>query len=791
MAKKKKHKILLIVLCITSVLVLGVVFGIAVYATSNVDFDNDEKLFEASKEENITRFYYDASGNYGKKLDEYVPVEFECLSGAVNKMKWCKYSDIPNVLKNAFIATEDRRFFEHHGINFKRTLGAMFNYIIRSDNNYGGSTITQQVIKNISGDNERTAKRKINEIIRAYHLEYSHSKEEIFELYMNIIPLGEGVAGVSLASEVYFNKLPTELNTEESATIVALTNAPGRYNPYKNYDACLEKRNTVIASMYECGYIDEAEFKRATASPIILNNRVDSGIDVSSWYVETVCNELCADIMERYGYSKDTARIYIQRGGLSVYTTMDYNAQQIIDRYFEDKNNFPSDIENGLNYSFVLCDSESADLRAIEGGVGKKAENRILNFACVKRPPASTLKPLALYAPLIDSGRITWATVFDDVPVKFNVDSTGEYSVYPQNSPQVYDGLIPVSEALANSKNTVAIRLLYLLGVKNAFKGLSDRFDFGKYLLSDKDMSESPLALGQLTNGIPLRALTEAYTSFSADGVLYSGRSYVLCKDRSGKSVIEKGSDGERVFSAECARIMNQLLMGVVEHGTARRITLKDIVDVAGKTGTSGASRDRLFVGYTPYFVGGIWSGYSNSDKSVGVYSQNQIKVWDDIMKLIHENHIGRGEHVKTFSTRGLVRASFCVDSGKCFSPKCIKDPRGSRISYGYFKRGSEPQGECDRHVLCDYDIFLRGVAVNPTFVGFIKEIALLDIPERSFPTQVYITDAEYTWRNMSEINTFGDSHDVPYYIYAIPDGEYVGISKSKKQFNSSNIYRR
>ncbi len=791
MAKSKKQKFLLIFLITVSLLVLGIVFGISVYATSNVDFDNDEKLFDAAKEENVTRFYYDASGWCGQIPEKYIPVEFECISGAAKKMRWCKYSDIPDVLKNAFIATEDRSFFEHHGVNLKRTLGAVFNYVIHSKNNYGGSTITQQVIKNISGDNERTAKRKINEIIRAYHLEYTHSKEEIFEVYMNIIPLGEGVAGVSLASEVYFNKTPGELSTEEAATIVALTNAPGRYNPYKNYDACLEKRNTVILCMHQCGYIDENEFNRATASPIVLNRRSDLGTDVSSWYVETVCDELCADIMERYGYSKETARIYIQKGGLSVYTTMDYNAQEIINRYFEDKSNFPSDIENGLNYSFVLCDSESADLRAIVGGVGRKTQSRILNFASVKRPPASTLKPLALYAPLIDSGEITWATVFDDVPVRFSVDPLGEYIPYPQNSPQVYDGLVPVSSALANSKNTVAIQLLHLLGTQNTYKNLSRNFGFDKYLLSDKDMSESPLALGQLTEGIPLRALTEAYTSFSADGMMYSGRSYVMCKDRNGKTVIEKKREGRRIFSTQCARIMNQLLMGVTEHGTAKRITLKDIVDVAGKTGTSGASRDRLFVGYTPYFVGGIWSGYNNADKSVGVYSQNQIKIWDDVMKLIHEKHIGSDERVRSFSTAGLVRASFCVDSGKYFSPKCIKDPRGSRISYGYFKPGSEPRGECDRHVLCDYDIFLRGVAVNPTFVGFIKEIALLDISERKFPTQIYITDAEYTWRNISEINAFGNEYNVPFFIYAIPEGEYVGISKSKKQFNSSNIYRR
>lgn len=788
--KHKGAKILLLSLLTLSVLLLFSVLGISVYAARSVDFGKDEALFSASKSENITRFYYDKSSYCGKIPEKYEPCEFECISSALTKKAWYSYGEISDVLKKAFIATEDREFFEHHGINIKRTFAALGNYIFHFGSDFGGSTITQQVIKNISGDNEHTARRKLNEIIRAYHLEYTHSKEEIFELYLNIIPLGEGIAGVGLAAMTYFDKEPNELTISEAATLVALTNAPTRYNPYTNYTACLEKRNVIISSMYECGFISEEERDIAQAQEIVLAERKSAERAVNSWFAEAVCNELTKDLMKKYGYSYDTARVLVTRGGLSVYTTLDYDAHNAITAYFENESNFPEEIKNGLDYSMVICDSESADLRAIVGSVGKKSGNFIINNATLPKPPASTLKPLALYAPLINSGRITWSTVFDDVPVSFKQNGDGEYTEYPRNSPGVYDGLIHVANALAYSKNTVAVRLYNILGKEKIYNHLKNDYGFEKIVKdgAKNDMAPSPLALGQLTYGISLKALTEAYTAFPAEGRLYKCRSYVLCFDGEGEKILEKSAEYKQIYTPECARITNQLLCGVTGFGTARSVTLKNIVDIAGKTGTSAGSCDKLFVGYTPYYTAGVWSGYASVGKSVGNYVQSHIKVWDDVMKLIHEKRLSYDEDIRSFSTEGLVRASFCIDSGKTHCDRCMKDPRGERISYGYFLRGTEPQELCDRHVLCDYDVFLRGVAVNPTYRGFIREVALLDIPDRAFPVQIYVTDAEYVYRRVDDELGYGTDASEPYFVYALPEGEYAGISKSKKQFNSSNI---
>ena len=788
--KKKKRAVRFVLLIVTVISLCIVIFamGIVIYARSNVDFEYDELLFNASRSDNVTRFYYDGSGLCGADIDKYLPCEFESLSGEGVKYEWFSYENISDYLKNAFLATEDRRFFEHHGVNVGRTVKAALNYLFHFDSDFGGSTITQQVIKNISGDSEKTPKRKLNEIIRAYHLEYSHSKEEIFEAYMNIIPLGEGVAGVGLASRAYFDKTPDELTVCEAATIVALANAPTRYNPYNDYDACIEKRNIVLGAMMSCGYITEAEYREYTNEPITLARRGAASTDVNSWFVEAVCEELVCDLCKRYGYSKETAGVLVRCAGIHVYTTIDPEIQSILTEYFENKGNFPSEVDDGLNYSMVICNNRS-DLCAVVGGVGKKNANRIKSYALTPRPPASTLKPLALYAPLINSGRITWSTVFDDVPILFNDNGEGGYVPYPRNSPDVYDGLIHTAKALAYSKNTVAVRLYDLRGSMAVFDHLKYGYRFS-YLNEEKDRDIAPLALGQLTSGVTLRELVGAYTAFPAEGVLYEGRSYVLCLDSSGREMIRKEPSGNRLYSKEASRVMNQMLMGVTDYGTARRIRLKYSYDTAGKTGTSALNRDRWFVGYTPYYTAGVWSGYPGNDKEVGMYSQSQIKVWDDVMMRVHSECVNK-ENEQFFSLVGVVKSEYCSDSGHLFSQECIYDPRGDRCRAGYFIKGTEPKMLCNRHVLCDYDVFLRGVAVNPTFVGFLKKVSLLDIPNRSFPCEVLVTDAEYVYRSVDDDVPYGEYYDVPYFINAVPDGVYVGKSKNKRQFNCSNIYRR
>ncbi len=787
--RKKKIFIWLVSIIVGLSVIASAVIGVTyLYVRKNIDFSIDEGLFTKNQTGTLTRFYYNST----PEKNVYTPKELCSIAPFRDKKVWFSYDEIGENLKNAFISAEDRDFFSHNGVNVKRSLYAVANYFLKAKPTFGASTITQQVIKNISGDNEQTVKRKVEEVIRAINIENHHTKEEIFELYLNIVPMGEGISGVGLASEYYFGKLPSELSLEESATIVGITNAPSKYNPHNNYGECLKKRNAVLYSMLDNGVINEEEYETAKNSPLAVMEKHSICDEVNSWFCETVISDVVSDLVKKKNISNSAGRLLVMNGGLTVYTTVDPKIQSILEEYFENLANLPQKCNEGLDFGMVVINSHTSDIVATVGGVGKKTANSITNNILVPHPPASTLKPLALYAPLINRNRINWATVFDDVPVIFNKNGEN-YTEYPKNYPDVYDGLITVSDALRVSKNTVAVRLSKLIGEEKIFKSLTEDFGFNT-LVKEKqingktvtDISLSPLALGQLTYGVSLRKLTEAYTVFAREGVGSNSRSYISVFNSDGELILENTKNEKRIFSIGCARIINQLLMRVVENGTAKSVTLGKTVDTAGKTGTSSADRDRLFVGYTPYYTAGIWCGYPNQNKEISSLDKTHLNVWDEIMLEIHRQTLSYSENTESFSTEGLVYLPYCKASGMIFGDACALDPRGECIDYGYFYPYNKPRGVCNRHVLCDYDELTGGVATDGCDREFVIKTALLDIPDRKFPKEIYVTDAQYVYRRLaSDVPPATDS-SLPYFMNMLGEGEYCGISKSKKQYNSS-----
>lgn len=678
-------------LVISAVLLILITVGAYFFIRGSVDTSRDEALFSLSKSSSVTHFY--ANSSYG---GAYVPVEVDATAFGEARRVWYGSCEISDYIKDGFVATEDREFYNHGGVNFRRTVGAVLSYFTGGER-YGASTITQQVIKNISGDNYLTPMRKAREIVRALELEKNHTKDEILEMYINIAPMSENIAGVGYASDRLFGKEPSELTLAEAATLVGLTNSPARYDPRKNPDACRKRRDHVLNAMLDCGFITEQEFISAVNEPITLTDRDDP--ETRSWFVETALADVTRDLAKKEGISLSAASIKIMKGGYNIYMTEISAVQSALEEYFGDPGNLPNELESGLGVAMCVCDSETGELVGIIGSAGKKSASGLLNLATVPHPPGSTLKPLALYAPLIDLGSVRWSTIFDDSPVEYIIKD-GEEVAYPKNSPDRYDGPISVENALKLSKNTVAIRLYGLLGARRIFTFLEDEFGFDT-LVSRKtdtsgrvltDLASAPLALGQLTEGVTLRALTEAYTVFPSEGIKHSPRSYVTVTDKNGNTVLEAEAGGRRVFSKEGARLMNQLLMNVVADGTAKRITLKHTVDTAGKTGTSSAERDKLFVGYTPYFTAGIWCGYPSGRESVGSISPSHLQMWDEVMVKLHDG-VGSERH---FSTDGLLRGEFCLDSGLLPTDDCLLDPRADRISHGFFLPGTLPGEYCE-----------------------------------------------------------------------------------------------
>lgn len=767
---------LLLIGCVSAI----AIFGIAIYAQVCIDEKADIAMFEAARGESVTRLYA------GEGEEATV---FEEVRLSEHRKDWVKIEDIAPCLKEAFLAAEDREFYRHRGVNLLRTARAAVNRVTGRAPVFGASTITQQVIKNISGDSELTLRRKWNEILRAARLEHRYAKDEIFEVYMNIVPLGENCIGVGAGSEVYFGKPPSRLELSEAATLVGITNAPTRYHPHKHPTACLEKRNRVLYAMYDAGYIDNATYSEAVSKPLAVLPQKEDKQPVCSWFAETVLSDIERDLVQTYGMTKGAASRLISRGGLQVYTTVDPTVQQILTRAFEKKQ-----AEDGIAYAMVVCDSRNGDLRGIVGNVGAKRANLLLNHATVPHVPGSALKPIALYAPLLDEGRITCATVFDDVPLRFT-EEEGNFVPYPQNYPARYDGLTTVSDALRLSKNTVALRLYEMRGAESIYRTLVHdlrldgivRSATGKDGRRLTDLSSAPLALGQLSYGVPLRGLTEAYVTFPSDGVFYGARSYFCVKDAAGNTLLSSDPAEKRqtrVFAPATARMMSQMLSEVTQDGTARSLTLGELIAVGGKTGTSGGDRDRLFVGFTPYYTAGIWCGYADGTRSLSGRSRDHLALWDEVMREIHVA-TDRADHTG-FCTDGLVRCGYCRDSGALFCPSCLADPRGDRLREGYFTEQTLPRTACTRHVPVLYDAVTGAVAHVGCPVEDVKVVSLLRMPQRAFPVQITVSDAEYTALELSDDIPLGESFDVPYFIHGLPSGCYCGIGRHEKQFNSA-----
>lgn len=763
------------ILFATLILSVAVLFAIEL---NKVDTPLDESLFLSSYEGGAR--YYESVCDF-ESLNEYNPTLIFTDINRDEVRLALEPSDIPEAIKLGFIATEDRKFYSHKGVDIKRTTLALLNYLFHFDKEFGASTITQQLIKNISGKNERTISRKFTELARSVSIERRHSKDEILLAYINIVPMGENAYGIGAGAYTYFGKTPKELTLAECAMLVGITNAPTRFNPYTDYSACISRRNDVLFCMRECGYIDEGEYEVAINTPLTVIKRRKGQTRVSNWFFETAREDACAILSRELGISPERARLLLNNGGLHIYTTVNSKIQGVLENYFESDALLKNEREAGLQASFTVCDSANGRLLGIIGSIGKKTQDKLINHATSPHTPGSSLKPLALYAPLLDRRIITPATVFDDVPISFD-----KGRAYPKNYPNIYSGLTTVRDALKNSKNTIAMRLYSILGAEKIYKSLKEDFGFDTLTKGGggvTDLAPAPLALGQLTYGVSPRALTEAYTVLANEGVRVKPTSIMAIYSRDGSVIYEYKQDSRRIFSEEGARLTTQLLANVVKEGTASTVTLKNYYDTAGKTGTSGEDRDRVFVGYTPYYTAGIWMGYANSDRAIGKVSTGHLKIWDEVMKEIHRVTLSSLDDYKLrhFSTKGLKRCSFCRDSGMLCAKSCGYDSRGEREMSEYFISGTEPKGECAKHILVLYDKSAEALANRRCPVDSLIPIALVRVEDRSFPYEIIVEDGGFVFREM-KTGAYTEDGELPYFYGELPPLTYAGKSSGRQK---------
>ena len=611
-----------VLVLLTTMLLFVCIFAFYV-KTSLVD-ELDISLDDFSLSESST--VYDSEGNV-----------LATLSGSENRI-WVDYKDIPEDLEHALVAIEDKRFYDHKGVDWYRTVGAVFNMFLGMRDNFGGSTITQQLIKNLTGDNEVTVQRKLVEIFRALEFEKKYDKEEIIEWYLNAVYFGEGCNGIYTAAQTYFGKEPSELSLAECASIVGIVNLPTYYSPFYSVENNKTRQETVLREMYEQGYITYDEYTEAVNEELVFV-RSETEVatqEIYSYYVEAVIDDVIADLMEVRGVNYETAQTLIYSGGYQIYTCCDTRIQGIVDSVYEDIESFPRPYYTvtgqQLQSAIVIMDPYTGEIVAMSGGVGEKTGNLVLNRATdSQRPPGSSFKPLAVYAPAFDLGIITQNTLVNDAgPDEVQLEHT---SWYPNNADYSYMGIITIRTALINSRNTVSAQILDKIGLEASYSFLRD--NLGITSMVDADYNYAPLALGQLTNGITVREMAQAYSAFVNDGMFTESITYTQVIDSNGNLVLDNQPETHQAMRPNTAYNIIDMLQDAATYGTGSEANFYTM-PVAGKTGSSTDYWDRWFAGMTPYYVGVVWTGFDQPEHMY-VSGNPAAQVWNRIMRQVHD----------------------------------------------------------------------------------------------------------------------------------------------------------
>ena len=822
-----------------TVLLIGLITGVivgtvfAIYINNYLDLEFDASTIVTVNQDSATRIYYmdyETAEDRQNRIGTAVEIEDQQLSSSDNKIA-VSYKQLPKNLINAFVSIEDKRFFDHNGVDWITTAKAVSKFIFGGSG--GGSTITQQLIKNVTGEDEVTIQRKVEEIFRALNLETKKSKEEILEAYMNIIYLGQGQTGVQQAANYYFGKDVSELSLVECAAIASIVKNPSQYNPESHEDDFYvtnssgeeikregnsSRRWVVLQEMYNNGYITEAECKAAQNEPLVLAEHNDEeetlgdGMTLYSWYTEALITNLAQALMEKYNIEYKAAINMVYNSGYKIYTPMDPEVQGLLEEvYTNDTEYFPS---TGVGLqpqsACVITDPATNDVLGVVGGRGQKTINRGIDRATVAtRPPGSSIKPLSVYGPALDAGIITYGSVVDDTPVMFNkyVISAGSdssstvygYDPYPQNLPVVYRGLTTINSAVTRSVNTIAMKVLQMLGVDTSFDFMQNKLGFSSLIeyaeksngevITDKGLAA--LALGQPNYGVTLLEMTSAYEIFDNKGIYNTPKLFVKIEDAEGNVVIDNSqAETNIVIKEETASIMTIMLQKVMNEGTGMGCTLRNTVNVAGKTGTTSADFDRYFVGYTPYYVCGVWTGY-DMNQSLSAFGENpSLQVWDLIMTKLHQKYIDEanngGTPLKTFEVApGVIEVTYCKDSGKLATDACSLDPRGWRKETGYFTRETAPKEYCDTHVVVKRDNSTGLIASPNCNPANCSDVALIRVEDRSFPIEIYVEDAQYVYREMPSSVKPGGWWGVPFFVNMLAPGEYCGSSYASTPYNA------
>ena len=645
-------------------------------------------------------------------------VEYHRLRNDTENRVWVDLDKIPQDVIDAFIAIEDKDFYNHKGINIKRTIAAAINEytpIKLFSSRQGASTITQQLVKNLTEDMDVEGMgglfRKLREIFRAWTLEKNYSKDMILEAYLNTLRLSGQLGGVQAGANVYFDKDIGDVTLAQAASIAAITNAPTYYSPIANPENNVERRDYILYLMLENEMITQEEYDEAIAEELVVvtDHETVASSDTTSYFTDMVIDQVIADLQTELGMTAGEATSYIYSGGLRIYTTVN----PIIQKAMEEEFVTDGETFGGTNYKeTVVKDEATGEQRIIYpqaamatidydgkivgvvGGLGEKTADRSLNRAVDSvRPVGSTMKPIGAYAPAIDMGYINYSTGLPDMPFKKIKDpKTEEERDWPRNyvGEGIYEEInIPVVHAIERSLNTIAVWAVDMLGPENAYDFLTNTLNISSLVPADID--HGPMALGSLSYGISPLEMAAAYAMFGNGGVYTTPYCYTTVETAQGDIILEKQVTTVQAISKDTAYIMNRALRQVIvgERGTASGVGGPNRMESVGKTGTTSDDMDHWFIGLTPYYCSAGWWGYDEQiPLTVNYRKHPPTLAWKNVMNIAQADL-----EYKNFPTSSsVITLTYCKDTGDLATESCPNQ------ATGYYTEDNKPATTCYMH---------------------------------------------------------------------------------------------
>lgn len=701
------------------------------------DFSFDDHELE----QNSSMYYIDNNG----QIQEYQRIF------ATTSSSWANIEDIPEDMIHAAIAIEDHRFYEHQGVDWITTIKACARMFF-GDDSVGGSSITQQLIKNVlltedQSADDVTVQRKVLEIFRAVQVEKKYSKDDIMELYLNFIYLGQGCRGVRSAAAAYYGKELESLTTAECASIISITNSPTWYDPYQNPENNKERKEDVLWAMREYGWLEEEEYQAALDQELVLKYGIDlpdtmafceeeacgyKGIVSSlkfenekyfcpdcgaeipvtesksqsnySWFADTVLEDVAKALAEQNNMTWNSATKamcmqQIQKGGYHIYTTIDVEVQEQVDKIYTDLTQIP-EARSGqqLQSAIVVIDNSTGDIVAMAGGVGEKTGFDDWNRATDSDlQSGSSIKPLSIYAPGFEQGTLTPATVVKDLPLTY---SNGHW---PRNDNYKYSYSRTILSAVIDSVNAVAANSLEMIGLNYGYDYAKNKFGLSTLVdeyvdangVTHSDNAYAPLAMGAQTWGVSVRDMAGAYATFANDGIRRDERTFTKVYDSEGNLILDNTQNQEQILGEKAINYMNYCLVRATTGGTGHEADLRGMT-VAGKTGSTSGFKDRWYCGFTGYYTAAIWTGFDEPEEIRGISGNPAAQLFKKVMAPLHEGKA----RIPLYDSSKFQTVRICLDSGLIATEACEHDARGlDRISTVVVYPEDRPRGTCDKHV--------------------------------------------------------------------------------------------